>query len=189
MLNKVSTILSEEISLRLNSSDNEKEVYAYSIEVLLSLLINLVILFITSYVLNKVLHLFVFIVFFSGLRAFAGGYHAKTHFECISISFLIFIISIMCSMYLKQFGEIILVFGVFFSLLMVFYLAPVENENKPLNENERKKFELYSRITVVFLSLIVIALYFMKIQTDYVYITAAISMFIESVSMLKGEAK
>jgi len=185
MLNKISVLLSEEISLRLNSSDDEKEVYTYSMEVLLSLLLNLIILSITAHVINKELHLFIFIMFFSGLRAFAGGYHAKTHIGCISISFLMFFISAVCSTSLKQFGEIILVFGVLFSVLMVFYLAPVESENKPLSKKDRQKYKIFSRIIVVVLSLTAIFLYFVKAHTDYAYITAAMSLIFESGSLLK----
>lgn len=185
MLNRISVLLSEEISLMLNSSDNEKEVYAYSIEVLLSLLMNLIILSIAAYVLNKEVHLIIFIMFFSGLRVFAGGYHAKTHIECMCISLSIFLISTMCSTYLKQFGEIILVLGILFSILMVFYLAPSESENKPLSKIDRKKYKLYSRIIVIVLCLIATAFYFIKVQTDYIYITAALSLSIESGSLLK----
>lgn len=185
MINKISVFLSEGIGVKLNSSDNEKAVYAYSIEVLLSLLLNLMILSLTAYVLNKKLELLIFIIFFSGLRTFAGGYHARTHAECIFLSFSIFVISAMSGTYLKQYGEIILTFGVIFSISMVFWLAPSETENKPLSKNERKKYKVISRIIVVTLSLAAAFLYYLRVETDYIYITAVTAMAIESVSLLK----
>lgn len=184
MISKISILLSEEIGLKLNSSDNEMQVYAYSIEVLSSLLINLIILSIAAHLLNKWLQLITFIIFFSGLRIYAGGYHAKTHIECMSISFIIFIISAMSSTYLKQFGEFILIFGILFSSLMVFVFAPNESDNKPLSINKRKKYKIISRITVIILSLAVVFLYFVKVKTDFIYITAAVAMIIESISLL-----
>jgi len=184
MISKISILLSEEIGLKLNSSDNEMQVYAYSIEVLSSLLINLIILSITAHLLNKWIQLITFIIFFSGLRIYAGGYHAKTHIECMSISFIIFTISALSSTYLKQFGEFILIFGVLFSSLMVFVFAPSESDNKPLSINKRKKYKIFSRITVIILSLAVVFLYFVKVKTDFIYITAAVAMIIESISLL-----
>lgn len=185
MINKISVLLSEGIGLKLNSSDNEKAVYAYSIEVLLSLLLNLIILTVAAHVLNKKFELLIFIIFFSGLRTFAGGYHARTHTECIFLSFSIFIISAMCGTYLKQYGEIILVSGVIFSVFMVFWLAPSETENKPLSKSERKKYKVISRVIVITLSLAAVVLYYLRVETDYVYITAVAAMAIESVSLLK----
>jgi len=181
MINKISALLSEGIGVKLNSSDDEKVVYAYSIEILMSLLLNLLILSSAAYILNKKLELF----FFSGLRTFAGGYHARTHMECIFLSFSIFVISAMCGTYLKQYGEIILVFGVIFSIFMVFWLAPSETENKPLSKNEIKKYKAISRIIVITLSLSAAALYFIRVKTGYIYITAVVAMVIESVSLLK----
>lgn len=185
MINKISALLSEEIGLRLNSSDNEREIYAYSIEVLLSLFINLIILSFTAYVLKKPVELLIFIIFFSGLRSFAGGYHAKTHLECISLSFCLFIISALSSIYLKEYGKVILFLGVLFSLIMIFLLAPTETENKPLSERERKKYKKISRIIVIILSLLAICLYFTREVTGFLYITAAVSMSAESVSLFK----
>lgn len=185
MINKVSAILSEEIKLRLNSSDNDREVYAYSIEVLLSLLINFIILAITAYILKKSAELIIFIIFFSGLRIYAGGYHAKTHLECISISFVIFIISSLSNNILKSYSEILLFVGLAFSVLMVFVFAPAETENKPLSKDERIKYRRFSRIIVLTLSIAAIILYFMRAATNHIFITAVVSMIIESISLLK----
>lgn len=184
-MSKISTLLSEEIGLRLNSSDNDKEVYAYSIEVLLSFFINLIILSLTAYILKKSAELITFIVFFSGLRSFAGGYHAKTHIECISLSFCLFIVSALSSTYLREYGNSILFLGIAFSLIMVFLLAPSESENKPLSKKERKKYKTISRIVVIILSLLAICLYFTREVTGYIYITAIVAMSSESFSLLK----
>lgn len=185
MINKLSALLSEGIGLRLNSSDNEKEIYAYSIEVLLSLFINFIILSITAYILKKQFELIVFIVFFSGLRSYAGGYHAKTHVECIVLSFCLFVISALSSIYLLEYDKIILILGILFSVIMVFALAPTESENKPLSKKKRVKNKRISRIIVLLLSVSAICLYFIRDTTGYVYITAVVAMSLESLSLLK----
>lgn len=185
MINKISAKLSEEIGLRLNSSDNEKEIYSYSIEVLISLFINFIILSITAFILRKPVELITFIIFFSGLRTFAGGYHAKTHIECISLSLCLFIISALSSTYLREYGNLILILGILFSIIMVFVLAPSESGNKPLSKKERMKYKTISRIIVTVLSVSAICLYFTRVVTGYVYITAVVAMAVESISLLK----
>ncbi|MGD9567264.1 MAG: accessory gene regulator ArgB-like protein [Sedimentibacter sp.] len=185
MINKISMLLSEGIKLRLNSSDNEKEVYAYSIEVLLSLLLNLTFLAIAAYILKKPTELVIFIIFFSGLRIYAGGYHAKSHIECFSISLFIFIISAISNTYLKLYGELILIIGILFSMAIIFVFAPSESSNKPLSKKERLKYKIFSRIIVVVLSIGALCLYFTREINESIYITAAVSMSIESLSLLK----
>jgi accessory gene regulator B len=184
MINKISALLSEEIKLRLNSSDNEKEIYAYSIEVLISLFINLIILSFTAYILKKQAELIIFIVFFSGLRSYAGGYHAKTHIECMALSLCLFAISALSTTYLTEYGEVILTLGIMFSVIMVFILAPAESENKPLSKKQRVKYKKISRIIVILLSVSAVCLYFIE-AAGCVYITAAMAMSLESVSLLK----
>lgn len=184
MLNKFSTRLSDKIGSPLKSTIEEKEIYAYSIEVLLSLFINLIILSITAYITNKVSELIIFIIFFSGLRTFAGGYHAKTHIECITLSFLLFIISAMSNTFFIHFGEIVMITGIIASNILVFKYAPTESKNKPLNGIEAKKYKSISRGTVILLSIAIITLYFNKIQTDYIYLTAIVAMFLESISLI-----
>ncbi len=185
MINKISLLLSDGIGVKLNSSDDEKAVYAYSIEVLLSLFVNLILLLCVAHVVNKKWELLIFIIFFSGLRTYAGGYHAKTHVECMALSMLGFVISALCGMYLRSYGEIVLIFGLLFSLFMVFKLSPVESENKPLSKSERKKYKMISRASVVALSFAAIILYVLRMKTDYIYVTASAAMVIESVSLLK----
>jgi accessory gene regulator B len=185
MINKLSAKLSEGIGFRLNSSDNEKEIYAYSIEILISLLINFIILSITAYILKKQVELIVFIVFFSSLRSYAGGYHAKTHIECITLSFCLFVISAISSTYFIEYGKTILFFGIIFSIIMVFVFAPTESENKPLSKKKFKKFRLISRVLVTALSVTAICLYLTKETMGHVYITAAVAMSFESISLLK----
>ncbi len=185
MINKISVLLSEEIKLRLNSSDNEKEVYAYSIEVLLSLLINFTFLVIAAYILKKPTELVIFVIFFSGLRAYAGGYHAKSHIECFSISLFIFIISAISNTYLKLYGELILIIGILLSITVIFLFAPSESENKPLSKKEKIKYKKFSRIIVIILSMGALCLYFTREFNGCIYITAAVSMSIESLSLFK----
>ncbi len=184
MINKLSLKLSEKLGSKLKSTDDEKEIYAYSLEVIFSLVLNLIILSMAAYILGKIPELIIFIIFFSGLRTFAGGYHAKTHLECMTISIIIFLISAMSNTWFHQFGTAIMIIGIIMSILLVFFYAPTDSENKPLSKTETTRFMIISRGTVILFSLVIIFLYYNRAQTDYIYITAVVAMTIESLSLI-----
>jgi len=183
MISRISGKLSRALGHKLNATIEEKEVYAYSIEVILSLILNLIILYEVAYMIGKIPELIIFIIFFSGLRTYAGGYHAKTHIECMTLSFIIFIISSMSSTWFIAYGEIIMLVGLIASNILVFKYAPSESENKPLSNSQKKLHMLISRGIVVAYSVIILILYFNKVQTDYIYLTAVVAMLIESLSL------
>lgn len=184
MINKLSFKLSHLLGDRMNSTDEEKEVYSYSIEVILSLILNIIILFETAYVIGKIPEFIIFIVFFSGLRTYAGGYHARSHIECMAVSFVIFLISAMSDSWFKADGELILIIGLLVSIVLVTKYSPSESENKPLNNRKRKKYKLISRSILVLFCATIIILYFYRIQTNYIYLTAVVAMLIESISLI-----
>lgn len=185
MINRISEKLSYELSSRQQSTSDEKEIYAYSIEVLLSLAINLIILSVTSIILGKIPELIIFIMFFSGLRTFAGGYHAKTHKECMILSFTVFMLSAYSKIWFAAYGETVMIIGILASVLLVFLYAPTDSENKPLSINEKNKFMKVSRGIVILLCIIIIFLYSIKTQTHNIYLTAVSAMVIESISLIK----
>lgn len=183
MINKLSGKLSDALGYKLNSTTEEKEVYAYSIEVILSLILNLIILYETAYMIGKIPELIIFIVFFSGLRTYAGGYHARSHIECMTLSFIIFIISAMSSTWFITYGEFIMVVGIIVSNILIFKYAPSESENKPLGKNQKKRHMIISRGIVISYSVIILFFYINKVQTNHIYLTAVVAMLIESFSL------
>ena len=184
MINKLSGKLSHVLGDRMNSTDEEKEIYSYSIEVILSLVLNIIILFETAYVIGKIPEFIIFIVFFSGLRTYAGGYHAKSHIECMTVSFIIFFISAMSDSWFKADGELILIIGLIVSIFLVIKYSPSESENKPLNSKKRKKYKLISRVILILYCAAIITLYIYRVQTNYIYLTAVVAMLIESISLI-----
>ncbi|MBP1925958.1 accessory gene regulator B [Sedimentibacter acidaminivorans] len=187
MINKLSCKLSNILGNSINSTDQEKEIYTYSIEVLLSLMLNIVILFETAYIIGKIPEFIVFIIFFSGLRTYAGGYHAKSHIECMTESLVIFFISAMSNSWFRSDGELFLAIGIVASIFLVFKYAPSESGNKPLSSNKQKKYKTISKNILILYCSTIIILYFYRVQTNYIFLTAVVAMLIESISLIIPE--
>lgn len=114
----------------------QEDEYTYSIQVIFEKLIGYFILLFLS-VFN---HLFwqtvIFLIFFSNLRKYTGGYHAGSFFECMGLSvivyetYVIFFYPLIINLnYLKYF-----LLGV--SLVVVLILGTVNHPNMQLDEIE-----------------------------------------------------
>lgn len=120
------------------------EVYVYGIELCLSSIISILILIFTSIILNRVIEGFLFYIIFCVTRLFCGGYHAKSYAGC-KIVFLaaLVVVLILNEMPKEIFSNLWLILWSYYALLVLGF-APIENENKPLEETEKKKYKIIS---------------------------------------------
>ncbi|MCM1508158.1 MAG: accessory gene regulator B family protein [Ruminococcus flavefaciens] len=118
----------------------KREIYIYGLEVILlngGLLITFLII---SLLCGEMINFAAYLIFFLPVRLFSGGYHAETSERCFILSTIMFGISIAASklvplLYTFNTGKII---GAV-SVLVILVLAPLINENNPLNEMQRKR--------------------------------------------------
>lgn len=120
------------------------EVYVYGIELCLSSIISILILIFISVILNRVIEGFLFYIIFCVTRLFCGGYHAKSYAGC-KIVFLaaLVVVLILNEMPKEIFSNLWLILWSYYALLVLGF-APIENENKPLEETEKKKYKIIS---------------------------------------------
>ncbi|MCL1884712.1 MAG: accessory gene regulator B family protein [Defluviitaleaceae bacterium] len=76
------------------SSEENADIYAYAVEAILALIVNLTVCLIIALIFGRVLEGIVFIFGFAILRRYAGGFHARTHLICI-ITFACIVFSAM----------------------------------------------------------------------------------------------
>ena len=75
------------------------------------------------------------------LRSYAGGFHAKTKFRCFIYSNLLVVLVLGLIKFLAGYTYFMLVAGIIGAGCIIF-LAPVEDQNKPLDE---KEVEVYGK--------------------------------------------
>lgn len=90
----------------------------------------------------------VFLLSFSSIRRYAGGYHAKSQKTCYAVSLLALFLAFCYIKYVTP--------NICFSILLqiictitIFLLAPVETENKKLDTAEIEKYRDCTRIRLV----------------------------------------
>ena len=154
-------ILSEKLSCFFVRSkiiqQEDKEIYSYSVEVLLATILNFVMLYLIAILTGKVWETTMFVLGFVPLRSLAGGFHAKTHFRCL-MTLLCTYTAFLAIVYLmsQELYIFVTVSCVSLSAILVYLLAPVEDKNKPLSASEQKHYRYRSRFTILVYAVVIL---------------------------------
>lgn len=165
----------------------KREIYIYGLEVILlngGLLITFLII---SLLCGEMVNFLAYLIFFLPMRLFSGGYHAETSERCFILSTIMFGASIAVSkliplLYISNTGKII---GAV-SVIVIFVLAPLINENNPLNQTQRR------RNRIILCTLLFIDLVFYILSCNYAWTIASnelIFIVMDAVLLLTGKLK
>ena len=153
MLNRTATSLANRLILHGVITKDVLDVYVYGFELLLSFLFSTTIIVISGFIMDKIAQTFAFLAVFILLRSFSGGYHSNTYFKCSIITFFVYGMVMLFSTHIRVtlvFYIALLIVG----LVVLFIKAPVENPNKELTEQEKKKHRNTSLMLFSFFCLV-----------------------------------
>ncbi len=162
-------------------SEADFEIYIYSFQIILSSLVSSLFIVIWSILFKQVLNTIIFFIGFSCCRKVSGGYHAKSYIACFLFTQILFItyLSIISfsNILENKFAFIIISL---FSTVFIIAFAPIDNENKPFCETEKKKFRKKSLTFSIFnIFLVLISTYFSLFTAEcFCYILGVFSVSI-----------
>ena len=159
MIARMSRNMSSYFVLHGIISEDDRDVYVYSFEIMLSTLQSFLALAVLAIVFGSVLETMIFLTGFVPLRLIAGGYHAKNHFRCFLILMFVYSAFLLVLFYLPlEFMLPVIVTSCLVSWVLVFLFAPSDDNNKPLTSEETVRFRKKSRITIVCYSVMLAAI-------------------------------
>lgn len=124
---------------------SDREIYRYGFQQGLLLLLNLLSALIIAVVMGMVKETLVFLGAFIPLRSFAGGFHLNSKIQCYVMSMIVIVLVLLAiKSELISFGCYYLLISI--SHIIIFFLSPVEDVNKRLDELERRTYQRLSRI-------------------------------------------
>ena len=85
MINWLSSLILDFIYGNSDLSSEIKDIYKYGIEITLSSVLNIVLVFGASIIIGDIIAGVMFLLIFVLLSSFTGGYHASTYLRCNSI--------------------------------------------------------------------------------------------------------
>lgn len=161
---------------------DKAEIYQYGYEVFISGMLGFIISIVIGIISGHLIESLIFLVFFVPLRQLSGGYHADSYLICNIVFTAIFLSILAAACFISQRLTIpIAILCEIFTFLTMFFLAPIENKNKPLDEEQITLNRKKCLITVPLLSLLSFILFFF----NSVYsLTAALTLFSIAILML-----
>lgn len=122
----------------------EKEVCQYGYAVLFSNLLGLLIIVIISLLTGRIADGLVFAGIFVTTRKYSGGYHANTYLRCNLTVACVYCFYLVLSAAISEQDAGILCIMYILYMLCVIEKSPVENKNKPLDDEEKIKYHKIS---------------------------------------------
>ena len=125
--------------------EKRRALYVFGLRQIFDLSLNIITVILIGLYSRMLLQIVLFMLAYSSIRCYAGGYHAKTKLRCYLCSVAMFIVILPLIQILMTNPIISLIVAVI-TAAVIFILAPVEHKNKPLRENERKVYRQRARI-------------------------------------------
>lgn len=159
MINQIACYIVNKMKNYDVANEENIDLYIYGLEILIITIIKYLGIFIISFLLGVVKEALVFVLAFSMLRNQAGGVHLKSFWICFIITN---IITFSCIFLFKALPinhtAIYQIIMLIISIALVLIFAPVDTENKPLNEYEKKLYKRRSINVILIASIITIGL-------------------------------
>jgi accessory gene regulator B len=171
----------------------QEEVYEYGVFQMLTNMLDTISMLVVAVFFQKILAVCCYILCFSMLRKYAGGYHAKSVMGCYIMTVgSTFLMLTVISFYRMPMAVIIAVWLI--SGIIVLLFAPVQNRNKKLDEVEHLVYRRRTIIIWILVSAFMWGLYSLKFVEGtegilFGNILIAISMLIELKSLIMVKEK
>ena len=141
-------VLSERVTDWLLANEavpkEDKEIYRYGIQQGMIALLNLGTTMMIGMVFGRLFESILFMAAYIPLRSYAGGYHAKTAVRCYFFSIVMISAVLWVMRYVAYVG---LICGCLTAISgsAIWFLVPVEDQNKPLDEVEKVVYRKRAR--------------------------------------------
>ena len=167
---------------------NNIETYEYAFFIIYSSVLLLLITILLGLCMHVLLESIMFFLMFFFIRSFAGGYHASTETRCniiSTISILSCVVLLRCSK-AYDYSSIILFLSVL-SAGSILILCPLDTPEKPLTQEEHKRFRRTSHLILLIISTAIVFSIIFKI--NFILYPACLSLILESILLIFGKIK
>lgn len=134
------------------------KVYEYGLELILGDIINFLSIVLLSVCLQGVWTGLLYLLCFTSVRIFSGGYHAKTHMRCNLTMIVWYLLFSALNIFLIKADWRILSVGTLMTYVPLIRYAPAPNENRPLSQAMRRK--CCRRAVIVYTGWVILAALF-----------------------------
>ncbi len=158
---------------------DEREVYIYGLEALLLNITNIITALVISILTCSPGHFIAFLTVFVPLRAFAGGFHAKTSTRCYIYTTLLYGITVLLIKLCPLLYQNLMVKILFIIIIIIIIkLAPQISNNHILDQKTILRNKIVSIVLIVLDSLIIIIMLHNVIVSSMIIFIAVVSILL-----------
>jgi accessory gene regulator B len=168
----------------INAED--KEIYEFGLKYAANIFLNLATTLGIGFVFGMVWQSALFTAAYIPLRSYAGGYHARTPLRCYIFS-VVLTVCVLLGMKYLPYNNVLLLSAAFVSGTIIFMLAPVGDENKPLDEIETRVFKKRTRIVLFAETGLICVL--LVLNLAFAAVCVVVSVSIVSLMVVLGKLK
>ena len=182
MVHRLSKMIANFLLHKNVISETEIDIYIYGYETIILGIIDFFIVLIVGLIFNQFITMLIFFTMFISVRLYTGGYHANTVLKCKAV-FISICISLVFLLEFK-FPYYLHILIMLLYLITSFFLAPIENHNKPLTSEEQTKYRRISIAMSLFWSIADVFSYFFAIK---ICTTITVTALFITLLMIIGE--
>lgn len=185
MFAKLAEYLTQQLENENVISSDKRDLYRYGFQYGMILTLNFITSILIGVVFGKVLESIILLATYIPLRSYAGGHHSSSSEKCYIVSSLIMIIwmRLLKSQILSTSCCVIMLIS---GLIVCIILAPVEDKNKPLDNDEIQIYRKKSYIVLVIEICLWILLSFIQHR---VLKLIPLMVFTEAITLIIGKIK
>lgn len=179
------------IAIRRNIVEADMlEEYTYGLNMFFTITLNVLSALAIGIVMHMLLEIIIFIVTYKTLRKYVGGSHSKNALRCYISSCIVYILVLIAVKYCKV-SNTILTIGILGCTAIVFIIAPVEAEKKPLDEIEKRVFGRRSKIIICIVDIIYLVFAYLIRNTHFqrIHIVIVVSIIAVTIFALEGKIR
>lgn len=171
----------------ISCDDDTVEVYRYSLRIIYSYIMDVLVLMSLAIVFNKVVETIIMLFTFAVLQVYGGGYHANTQLGCMAIMVAGWFVGVfgLQKVVTLHWCVCLGIIIVFTTLVVMF--TPILNEKHPVSGAVYKRSKKIVRFCSVILSVIVILSIIFRLLT--IKISISITMVLYSISLITSIIK
>ncbi|MGN0321329.1 MAG: accessory gene regulator B family protein [Lachnospira sp.] len=161
-----------------NNNEHNKvddSVITFGLEMLKTVIIEAVAAVVIALVIGEFWRAMLFLIALMPLRQYAGGYHTKSRISCAVLSTIIYVSELLIVKYINV-KIMIQIVDVIISAFIIIWLAPMENNNNPLDKIQIIHFRNKTRVFLLFDILIFVILIFTNMNDCSMVVANAINL-------------
>ena len=182
-LKKISGVIIKSFVNQGIINDEEKDIYQFGLNQLMFFIVNMISSIAIGLIAEMLAECIVFTLAYMLLRRYSGGYHARTSVRCyfLSVCLMIVVLKIINITISNEYYHIVFVV-LLLSGLVIILKAPIESENKPLNDAEYEKYRKKSLVIMAVEIIVAICSFFfnktISVCTAFAVIIAACMLLV-----------